>query len=65
MIDWPIVLQTLLIIAAVFASFVRLRERITALETTAKHLENDVKPIPGISRAIARLEGVVDAEANH
>ncbi len=63
-IPWSMVLQTLLIIGSVLASFVRLRERITALETDVKHLTNDVKPIPGISRAVARLEGVVEADGH-
>lgn len=61
-IDWNIILQTLLLLLAIAASFVRLRERITTLEAQHKGLEQAVKPIPGISRAVARLEGRAEVE---
>jgi hypothetical protein len=54
---WPIILQTIVIVVAIAASFVRTRERITRVETKVEHLEGQVAPIPGMSRAIARLEG--------
>jgi BMFP domain-containing protein YqiC len=46
------------IVVAIAASFVRTRERITRVETKVEHLEKQVTPIPGMSRAIARLEGI-------
>ena len=60
-IDWSIVFQTALLLVAIVASFMRLRERITELETTVRHLDAATKPIPGISRAVARLEGRLEA----
>lgn len=54
---WPIILQTLVIIAAIVAAIRHSERRITKIETKVDHLEEAVRPIPGISRAVARLEG--------
>lgn len=58
---WPIVLQTALIMLAVFASFVRLRERITALETTSEHqgasIDRMTDQVHGLSKHVAKLDG--------
>ena len=52
--------QTVVIVGAVFASFVRTRERIVILETRTNQLEkttdNLVDKVDGISRAVARVE---------
>lgn len=58
---WPLVLQTLVIVFAIGASFVRTRERITALETTQGHqgdtLDRMVDKVDGLSRHVALLDG--------
>ena len=53
----PIVLQTGILLVAFIASAKISERRITQCETKIEHLERDVKPISGISRAVARLEG--------
>lgn len=58
-IDWASIIQTALLLAAIVASFVRLRERITRVETKVEFLEGQVSSVPGISRAVARLEGKI------
>jgi hypothetical protein len=52
-----LVVQTVIIILAIVAGIRRSERRITKIETKVKNLEEAVKPIPGISRALARLEG--------
>lgn len=61
--------QTVIIVTAIVAAFVRTEKRITRVETKIEHLETieamaesertllDAR-IQGISRAVARLEGV-------
>lgn len=61
--------QTIIIVTAIVAAFIRTERRITRVETKIEHLESieaiaeqerntlDVR-IQGISRAVARLEGV-------
>ena len=56
----PIVVQTVVIIVAIIASVKHGEKRIATVETKVEHLEEAVKPIPGISRAVARLEGQQD-----
>lgn len=58
--------QTIVILLAIVASAMRGEKRISQCETKIEHLENEVAPIPGISRAVARLEGrnkAIDAAA--
>lgn len=58
---WPIALQTILIVLAVLASYVRLRERITALEVTSGHqgesIDRMIGQVDGLSRHVAKLDG--------
>ena len=54
--------QTIVIVAAIVASFLRTERRITTVETKVEHLERETAPIPGISRAVARLEGKAHAQ---
>ena len=54
---WPIILQTGVLLVAFVASAKISERRITQIETKVNHLEEAVRPIPGISRAVARLEG--------
>ena len=54
---WPLVVQTFVIIFAIIASVKHAEKRMTTMETKVAHLEESVRPIPGISRAVARLEG--------
>lgn len=49
--------QTIVIVVAIVASFVKTERRITTVETKIRHLELETSAIPGISRAVARLEG--------
>ena len=53
--------QTVVIVVAVVAAFVRTERRITRVETKVEHLEIETAPIPGISRALARVEGELKA----
>jgi len=60
-IAWlAIALQTFVILGAVFASFVRTRERIVVLETRTDQFEKTqdtlVDKVDGISRAVAKVE---------
>lgn len=52
-----IVGQTIIIVAAIVAAFIRTERRITKVETEIRHLEIESNKIPGISRTLARLEG--------
>ncbi len=54
---WPIILQTVVILIAIIASVRHSEKRMSTMETKVDHLEEAVKPIPGISRKLARLEG--------
>ena len=49
--------QTVGILVAIVAGLRHTEKRITKLETKVEHLERSVDPLPGISRAVARLEG--------
>lgn len=57
---WPVLVQTVLILLALFASFVNLRERITALETTSKHqgtsIDRMTDQVHGLSQHVAKLD---------
>jgi len=52
-----IVGQTVVIILAIVAGLRHTEKRITKVETKVEHLERSVEAVPGISRAVARLEG--------
>lgn len=52
-----IISQTIVILVAIVAGLRHTEKRITKLETKVEHLERSVDPLPGISRAVARLEG--------
>lgn len=54
---WPIILQTVVIVFAIIAAIRHSERRMSTMETKVDHLEEAVKPIPGISRKLARLEG--------
>lgn len=56
----PEIVQTFIIIVAIVGSVKHGEKRITAVETKVEHLEEAVKPIPGISRKLAHLEGQRD-----
>ena len=55
----PLVLQTVVLLIAIVASIRHSEKRITRVETKVDHLEDAVKPIPGISRHLATLEGEI------
>lgn len=54
---FAIISQTVVILVAIVAGLRHTEKRITKLETKVEHLERSVEPLPGISRAVARLEG--------
>jgi hypothetical protein len=54
---WPIILQTIVIVGAIVAAIRHSEKRMATMETKVEHLEEAVKPLSGISRAVARLEG--------
>lgn len=54
---WPIILQTIIIVLAIVAGVRHSERRISRCEVKIEGLEERVQPIPGISRAVARLEG--------
>jgi hypothetical protein len=49
--------QTIIIVVSVVAAFVRTERRITKMEAEVSHIQSECGRIPGISRAVARLEG--------
>jgi hypothetical protein len=49
--------QTIVILVAIVAGLRHTEKRITKIETKVEHLEKSVESVPGISRAVARLEG--------
>lgn len=49
--------QTVVIVLAIVAGLRHTEKRITKIETKVEHLEKSMEPVPGISRAVARLEG--------
>jgi hypothetical protein len=57
-----IVGQTIIIVVTVVAAAIRNERRITKVETKVDHLEEECGRIPGISRAVARLEGKASAK---
>ncbi len=64
MTDWtellPIIVQTIVIIVAIAAAVKRSERRMTLVENDVEHLKEAVKPIPGISRAVAHLQGKIE-----
>jgi hypothetical protein len=52
-----IVGQTIVILIAVVGMAVRGEHRITRVEEKVEHIESVCSTVPGISRAVARLEG--------
>lgn len=54
-----IVSQTVIVVLAVIAGIRHSEKRVSKLETKVEHLEDVVKPIAGISRSLARLEGQI------
>ncbi len=50
--------QTVVLVATIVAAFIRTEKRITKVETEIRHLEQETDKIAGISRALARLEGM-------
>ena len=57
----PLILQTVVLLIAIVASIRHSEKRITRIETKVEHLEDAVKPIPGISRHLASVEAEIKA----
>ena len=57
---WPLLVQTVIIVVAVAASYGRIKERIVVLETEHKHyqatMDRMVEKVEGISRYVAKME---------
>lgn len=58
----PIILQTIVILIGIIVSVRHSEKRIATMESNIVHLEEAVKPIAGISRKLARLEGRLSQE---
>lgn len=54
---WPMILQTVVIVFAIVAAIRHSEKRMSTMEAEVRNLKDAVRPIPGISRAVARLEG--------
>lgn len=54
---WAVIIQTIVLIVTFIVYMVRREHRMTKVEGRLTHLEHIVKPIPGLSRAVARLQG--------
>ena len=54
---WAVIIQTVVLIVTFIVYMVRREHRMTKVEGRITHLEDVVKPIPGLSRAVARLQG--------
>lgn len=54
---YAIILQTVVLLIALVAAMMRGERRITKLEGKVEHVDTVCKQVPGISRAVARLEG--------
>jgi hypothetical protein len=52
-----IVGQTIVLLFAVVGMAIRSEHRITKVEDKVEHIESVCQTVPGISRAVARLEG--------
>lgn len=54
---WAIIIQTIVLVVGFVSFMVRREHRLTKVESRIQNLEKAVDPIPGLSRAVARLEG--------
>lgn len=50
-------LQTVVLLIAIVGLAMRIERRMATVETKVDHLESVTAQVPGISRAVARLEG--------
>jgi hypothetical protein len=55
---WAIIIQTIVLVVGFVGFMVRREHRLTKVESRIQNLEKAVDPIPGLSRAVARLEGL-------
>jgi len=53
--------QTVIIVVTIVAAFIRTERRITKVETKVEHIEHEMDKLPGLSRAVARIQGRVCA----
>ena len=54
---WAVIIQTIVLVITFVAYMIRREHRTTKLEGRVDAVERAVRPIAGISRAVARLEG--------
>lgn len=54
---WAVVAQTIVLVVTFVTYMVRREHRMTKVEGRVTHLESEVAPIRGLSRAVAKLQG--------
>jgi hypothetical protein len=54
---WAVIIQTIILAAGAVLLAMRGERRITRLEGKVEHVEQVCSQVPGISRAVGRLEG--------
>lgn len=54
---WGMALQTVVLVVSIGGIIIKVDRRISKLESEISHIENMSAQVPGISRAVARLEG--------
>lgn len=54
---WAIIIQTIVLFIALVGFAMRGERRITTLEGKVEHIDKIAAQVPGISRAVARIEG--------
>ena len=60
---WAVIAQTVVLVVGFIAFMVRREHRLTKVEGRLTAVESAVRPIPGISRKLAHLEGRNDRPA--
>ena len=54
--------QTVIIIIAIIAAIRHSEKRLSTVEAKVEHLELEIGRLPGISRAVARIEGKLEGK---
>lgn len=62
---WAIIIQTIVLIVTFVAYMVRREHRITKVEGRIHNLEQAVEPLPGLSRKVAKHEGLLSRFLHH
>lgn len=54
---WAVIIQTIILVVGGILLAMRGERRVTRIEGKVEHVEKICAQVPGISRAVARLEG--------